>query len=202
MPLGQALGTRRHDRSEGSRPTPSTPPGRPSAEVQGDPRGTPRRASPRPLREVSQNRSKSSATTLPGGRTDHLNTLAQHPPKRSSKDPAGPLREFRQDPPRSPRRPRKYARSVRSERVFERPRGTTGRAPPPPSAEGPQTTSARSLSTLREGLRETPPDHSARSATPSTDAPPTTPDTLRHHPPQRAPRPPQHARSAPSEKVV
>ena len=98
---------------------------------QGDPRGTPRRASPRPSersrrtsprarprpsQEAGQTTSAASATTLHGALTDHLNTPAQHPPKRSYKDPSGQLHEPRPPPSTEPRRPPQYARSVRSEK--------------------------------------------------------------------------------------
>ena len=188
-PLGQSLGTRRHDRSEGSQPTPRQPLGRPSSEAWetlmepsvGSPNGpserscrTSQRAPPPPshkalqttstrslstlregLRKTPRGHPASSATTLHGGPTDDLNTLTQHPPRRSAKTPRGHPASSATTLHGGPRRPPQHP-------------------PPPPCTQPPQTTSIRSLSTLRKGLQKTPGDH---------------PRELRHHPPRRPHRP-------------
>ena len=122
----------------------------------------------------------SSATTLHGALTDHLDTLRHHLPRGPQTTSTRSLITLRN-------------------RVSERPRRTTPRAPPPPSpevsqipstrsattlTEPSQTTSARSLSTPKRGLRKTPRDHSAPSATTLRRGLTGDLSTLRHHPPR------------------
>ena len=102
---------RRPDRPPQQRPPPrSTDPHRPPQHARSV-------RSKKGLRKTPRNHCASSPTTLRRGPLDDLKTLAQHPPKRSSEDPAGPLRELRHHPRQTPHRP-----------------------PPTPSAEPSQTT--------------------------------------------------------------
>jgi hypothetical protein len=192
-PLGQSLGTRRHDRSEGSPAHAVDTHGTTLRGGDGDPRATHRRPPPRPLREVSQNLSKNSATARHGDVTDHRNTLPRTLPEGLRKTPAGHSASLRHHPPQSPDRPPQH-RPLRL------------------STEPSQAASTGPVSALREGLRGDPPDRSAGSATALAEPRPTHLDTLRHvlhgaltdhldtpaqHPPSRPHRPPRPAPARP-----
>jgi hypothetical protein len=168
-PLGQSLGTRRHDRSEGSPAHAVDTHGTTLRGGDGDPRATHRRPPPRPLREVSQNLSKNSATARHGDVTDHRNTLPRTLPEGLRKTPAGPLRGLRHHAPQRPDRPPRHLRHVLHGALTDPPR----HARSAPSLKAPRTTS-------------TSPRHDPllRPRRPL--------DTLGHHPRQRPRRPPQH----------
>jgi hypothetical protein len=136
----------------------------------GDPRGT----LPRPLRDVSQNPSTSSATPPQRGHPQKPATSSrttaqsglQNPPTRSATALPGGLPDDDLNP--SPRRLRRGSPS------------TSPRAPTPPLQEVSQTTSTRAPSARREGLRETSRDHSTRSVGTHSE---------RSHTPPKAARP-------------
>jgi hypothetical protein len=218
-PLGQSLGTRRHDRSEGSPAHAVDTHGTTLRGGDGDPRATHRRPPPRPLREVSQNLSKNSATARHGDVTDHRNTLPRTLPEGLRKTPAGHSASLRHHPPQSPDRPPQH----RPLRLSTEPSRAASTGPVSALREGLRGDPAGPLRGLRHhapqrpdrpprhlrhvlhGALTDPPRH-ARSA-PSLKAPRTTStsprhdpllrprrplDTLGHHPRQRPRRPPQH----------
>jgi hypothetical protein len=192
-PLGQSLGTRRHDRSEGSPAHAVDTHGTTLRGGDGDPRATHRRPPPRPLREVSQNLSKNSATARHGDVTDHRNTLPRTLPEGLRKTPAGHSASLRHHPPQSPDRPPQH-RPLRL------------------STEPSRAASTGPVSALREGLRGDPagPLRGLRHHAPQRPDRP--PRHLRHvlhgaltdhldtpaqHPPSRPHRPPRPAPARP-----
>jgi hypothetical protein len=178
-PLGQSLGTRRHDRSEGSPAHAVDTHGTTLRGGDGDPRATHRRPPPRPLREVSQNLSKNSATARHGDVTDHRNTLPRTLPEGLRKTPAGHSASLRHHPPQSPDRPPQH-RPLRL------------------STEPSRAASTGPVSALREGLRGDPagPLRGLRHHAPQRPDRP--PRHLRHVLHGALTDPPRHARSAPS----
>ena len=184
-PLGQSLGTRRHDRSEGSQPTPSIPPGRSSAVVREtlaeplgglphDPSDRSRRTSPRARPPRSQEaRQTTSTRTLSTLRKGLRKTSPDHSAS-SASTLHGALADHRNTHAQ-------YA----PKRVSERPRGTTARAPPPPSAEAPQTTHALAQHSPKRVFED--------PAGPLRE--------LRHHPPRSPHRPPQHPSPPPPQRA-
>jgi hypothetical protein len=181
-PLGQSLGTRRHDRSEGSPAHAVDTHGTTLRGGDGDPRATHRRPPPRPLREVSQNLSKNSATARHGDVTDHRNTLPRTLPEGLRKTPAGHSASLRHHPPQSPDRPPQH-RPLRL------------------STEPSRAASTGPVSALREGLRGDPagPLRGLRHHAPQRPDRP--PRHLRHVLHGALTDPPRHARSAPSLKA-
>ncbi len=187
-PLWPALGNRRHDGPRGLNPRPPTAPGTTLRGGQEDPRETPWRAPPRPLREVSQDLSTSSVATLQGGLTDDRNTLDHHPPER-------PIQTLRPPPgttscagPTTPSTPSARAAETTSTTLRRHPpRGprTPSQHPPPHPPERPIQTlrppPGTPLAPARRPL-STPSTRAAQTtSTPSATALP----RGRHHPPER-----------------
>ena len=201
IPLWQALGNRRHDGPRGLNPRPPTAPGTTRRGGQEDPRETPRRAPPRPLREVSQDLSTSSVATLQGGLTDDRNTLDHHPPERPIQTlrppptrPLAPARQPPRHPRRGPHRPPQQPSAVTLHGALAHHLNTLRHHPP----ERPiQTLRSPRAHPLRRP-RKTPSTPSARAAQIISTPSATTLPRGRHHPPER---PIQTLRSPPAHPL-
>ena len=184
-PLGQSLGTRRHDRSEGSQPTPSIPPGRSSAEVRetlaeplgglphDPPRGLAERLQElghdplrRPDRPPQQRPPPPSTEPSPTTSTRPLSTLRKGRIKTPLDNSTSPAHH----PPRSLADHRNTHAQYAPKTVSEDPAEPLRELPhhPPQRPHRPPT---RSLSTLRKGSSKDPAGPLRAPPPPSAEAP-------------------------------